>query len=444
MKQFIKTSIAFLLSSTIVFSGIQLELNHSYEKKNDLAISATSEVKNVIMMIPDGFSTSQATNYRLFKGKKKPIWDAHLVGMIKTHSANNWVTDSAAAATAMATGQKTNNGMIGMKPNGEHVESILKIAKNAGKATGLVATANITHATPAAYAAHVESRKDEIEIAQQMLESADVLLGGGKEFFLPKSEGGQQRNHHLIREAIKNGYEILSTKAHLQNISSPKILGLFSSQAMAPAFQRSHSKEPSLKDMTKAAIRTLNQDKKGFFLMVEGSQIDWAGHANDAAWLMKETEAFEEAVNEAIKFAKKDKNTLVVIVGDHDTGGMSVGGYDVYKANPSILKNVKATGNFIATQIKDDRSNAANIMLEYADLILTKDELKQIEATDDVSRAINQIVSKRAFIGWTTTQHTGGDVPIFAFGPQSERFNGLHDNTDIPKEIAKAMKLRFD
>ncbi|MBW8349755.1 alkaline phosphatase [Bacillus sp. IITD106] len=390
-------------------------------------------IKNVIFMIPDGFSTSYATNYRLYKGEES-VMDSMLVGMHRTYSANSPVTDSAAAATAMATGFKTNNGMIGVSPDGKKLKTILEAAKEAGKGTGLVATSTITYATPAAFGAHVSSRKDESEIAVQYLTNeVDVLLGGGRKYFAT-----------LLDRAKKKNYEIVMNKKELSNVKmAKKLLGLFAKEGMVPELDRHFTNEPSLEEMTKAALRVLHQNRKGFFLMVEGSQIDWAGHDNDAAWAMKDIEAFEKAVAVAVDFAKKDKNTLVVIAGDHDNGGMSVGAFDKYDAKLDVLRNVKSSGRFMEMQLDINRSNAKEIMKKHAGITITKEEVNKIQQADKPVKVINRIVSERALVGWTTSQHTGVDIPVYAFGPGAQLFRGLHDNTEFPKMMAKVMEVKL-
>ncbi|MDV2883882.1 alkaline phosphatase [Alkalihalophilus pseudofirmus] len=407
---------------------------------------SNAKVENVIFMIPDGYSASYATNYRIYKGEDT-VLDSMLVGMMKTNSADNWVTDSAAAGTAMATGSKTNNGMVSVSPEGEILETVLEAASDAGKSTGLVATSTITHATPAVFGSHVESRGSEADIALQLINDVDVMLGGGKSNFLPKEENGNQAERNLVEEAKSNGYQFVETKEELlaMNGKQNKVLGLFADGGMAPELDRDHTEEPSLADMTTAALHSLSNNKKGFFLMVEGSQIDWAGHAHDAAWAMKDSEAFEMAVEEALEFAKKDGKTLVVVAGDHDTGGMSVGGYDEYLSKVDILRNVEATGDFMARELNEDRSNARDIVSQYANIELTEDEEARIQsaAVNQTAMTINQIISERAYVGWTSKAHTGVDVPLYAYGPQSDLFNGLLDNTDLPNRIAEAMKLEF-
>ncbi|USK33190.1 alkaline phosphatase [Bacillus sp. F19] len=411
------------LATTLSTPTAEAENNHNNGK-----------VKNVIFMVPDGFSASYATNYRWFKGEES-IMDSMLVGMHRTYSANSEVTDSAAAGTAMATGVKTNNGMISTSPDGKELKTILEASEEAGKASGLVATSTITHATPAVFASHVASRVNEADIAPQLLENeVDVILGGGKKYF-PDS---------LLNEAKEEGYKFVDDSKKLANAGkTDKLIGLFAEEGMAPELDRDEMNQPSLAEMTEKSLDVLKKDKDGFFLMVEGSQIDWAGHDQDAAWAMKDSEAFEDALAEVLEFAKKDKNTLVVVAGDHDTGGMSVGGYSKGDAKLEVLRNVTATGDFMVSKLNADRSNAKEVVKQYANIDLTDAENQKIKAASMPDIAINEVISERALVGWSSTNHTGTDVPLYAFGPGSNLFGGLHNNTDLPQLMAKAMNVKF-
>ncbi len=435
MYNFKKSSIVFFCLLMIV---LPIDLQVVEAEEQDV-------VENVILMIPDGFSTSYVTSYRIFKGEEL-VFDPFLIGMMKTNSANSWVTDSAAAATAMSTGVKTNNKMIGVTPDGQILKTILEGAKESGRSTGLVTTVSITDATPAAFGAHVISRKDQTEIAKQLITKVDVLLGGGKCHFLSKtSHNDEQAN--TLEVAKASGYYYLETRDQLLNLSGSeeKVLGLFAEAELTPVIDKRTKEQPSLEEMTTAAIQSLHTNDKGFFLMIEGGQIDRAGHVHDPVWAMNETKAFEEAVEKVLDFAKENGKTLVVIAGDHDTGGMSVSGYDEYVANVELLKEAKATGNYIASKLNYKRRNAANIIKEYTGIKLTKKEAKQIKKAKkkEVAIAINHMISKRAYIGWTTHVHSGTNVPIYAFGPRSNLFSGNLDNTDIPKKIAEVMGVQI-
>lgn len=438
------------LSTGLVLSGVGLSTVDAAKKDADEAKqNKNKKVENVIYMIPDGFGANHAANYRIFKGEEA-VWDAHIKGMYTTFSANADITDSAAAGTAMAAGIKTNNGVIGFDPEGNKVKTILEASEEAGKSSGLVATSTITHATPASFASHVEHRSNETEIARQYIQESgvDVILGGGKNNFLPSSKGGKQAELNLIDEAQQKGFEFVETREQLQQVKKvnvekgEKLLGLFAGEALAPEFDRVDTEEPSLAEMTEKAIDTLNQDKDGFFLMVEGSQIDWAGESNDAAYAMHETKAFEEAVQEAIEFAKEDGNTLVVVAGDHETGGISVGSSSSSNTTADVLKNVTATGEFMASQLNADRSNVKEVVLQYTGIELADAEVSNVQQAEDAKSAINKVISERAGIGWTRYGHTAAQVPVFAFGPKSDEFVGFHDNTDLPQIIKDAMKIK--
>ncbi|MFD1134577.1 alkaline phosphatase [Paenibacillus urinalis] len=392
------------------------------------------KVDNVIFMVPDGFSASYATNYRWYKGEETAL-DSILVGMHRTYSANSEITDSAAAGTAFATGVKTNNGMISTSPDGKELKTILEAMEEKGKSSGLVATSTITHATPAVFASHVASRSDESAIAPQLIDNdVDVIMGGGKKYF-PDS---------LINEAKKDGYQYISSKGDLKRAErSDKLIGLFADSGMAPELDRETTNEPSLQEMTETALKVLNKDKDGFFLMVEGSQIDWAGHDHDAAWAMKDSEAFEKALESVLEFAKKDKNTLVVVAGDHDTGGMSVGGNGPGDVDLEVIRNVTATGDYMVTQLNSTRSNVKEVVKKYTTLELTDEEAQLIKSSEQPAITINEVVSARANIGWTSLNHTGVDVPLYAYGPGADLFIGLHENTDLPVLMAEALKIKF-
>lgn len=339
-----------------------------------------SEVKNVILLIGDGMGISEraAARIKAVGAKGKLYMDRMPVtGLITTYSADKLITDSAAAGTALATGYKTNNKMIGMSPKGRKLTSILEEAKGRGMATGLVVTDDITGATPAVFASHVSCRYEHAKIAPQLLANkVNILLGGGKRNFLPSSSPGSKRKdeRNLIDEAKDKGYLFVQTREELEKANSDYLLGLFQLGPLT-----TNPPEPSLAEMAGKAVSLLSRNKKGFFLMIEGSQIDWAGHDNDIDNNIKQTLLFDEAVKVAMDFALKDKHTLVIVTADHETGGLEIIGGSL----------------------------------------------------DGVSLEVS----------WATKGHTPPPVPLSAFGPQAEGFMGLHDNTDIPRIIAKALGI---
>lgn len=391
---------------------------------------------------------------RIFKGNALTMDGFTYNGTVSTYPndpAEKWVTDSAAAGTAIATGVKTYNAAISVDVNKKPVETILEIAQKKGKATGLVTTTRITHATPAVFAAHNADRNAENKIAVDILNhKVDVLLGGGKQHFIPKEQGGKREDdRNLITEAKKMGYTVVENKDEMLKVTEGKLLGFFKMSHLSYEMDRDPKREPSLADMTKKAIEILSKDKDGFFLMVEGGRIDHAAHTHDGAAVARDVLAFDEAVKIALDFAKDRKNTLVIVTADHETGGLSIGGYGQYNFKPEILKRQKnSIADVIASKLTPD--NIKQVFSQYLgiedltidEMILMLNAFKEKDKNPSaVANMCADIVSRRALLGWTSTAHTGTDVPIMAYGPYAEAFTGHIDNTDIFKLMMQAMGL---
>lgn len=296
------------------------------------ACFAATAPKNVILLIGDGMGVGPVAAARC----AGPGRDGRLAmdtmpytGFSITYSANALVTDSAAAGTAMATGVKTSNGTVSIDPSGKRLKTILEVAREMGKATGIVSTKFITDATPAVFVAHADSRAKNEDIAIQIIRSGvNLVLGGGQQYFVPKSKGGARADDRdLLNEARGLGYAVVDSAEAMSKSTSRRLIGLF-----APHVMTSDRPEPTIAEMTAKAISTLSANGKGFFMMSEGGKIDSAGHANDANGSVKETLMFDEAVRTALNFAKKDGHTLVVVTADHDTGGLVV--HEPNKDNP--------------------------------------------------------------------------------------------------------------
>lgn len=409
----------------------------------------SNKIKNVIVLIGDGMGPSYMTSYRYFKDNPKtksmdPIaFDPYLVGMQTTYPEDEHenIADSAATATAMSAGIKTYNNAIAVDNDHTEVKTILEEAKSIGKSTGLVATSEITHATPAAFGAHDVSRKNMNAIADDYYNELingkhkmDVLLGGGQKNFV-------RSDRNLVEEFKKDGYSYVTNRNELKKDRNTQVLGLFAPGGMDKMIDR-NTKTPSLSEMTESAIQRLSKNKKGFFLMVEGSQIDWAGHDNDIVAAMSEMEDFEKAFETAINFAKKDKNTLVVTTADHSTGGLSVGANGEYNFLPESLRAAKRTPDYMAAQIVAGKS-VEETLSSYIDFKLMPEEIQSVKSTaklksnDEIDNAIEAIFNARSFTGWTTDGHTGEEVPVYAYGPGKDKFAGLIDNTQLADEIFK-------
>ncbi|MEE3954832.1 alkaline phosphatase [Peribacillus frigoritolerans] len=413
------------------------------------------EIKNVIFLIGDGMGVSYTSAYRYLKDNpgtkvaERTEFDKYLVGQQMTYpedSAQN-ITDSASAATAMSAGVKTYNAAIAVDNDKSEVKTVLEAAKEKGKATGLVATSEITHATPASFGAHDENRKNMNSIADDYYNELikgkhkiDVLLGGGKSNFV-------RPDVNLAKAFEKDGYGYVTDKNQMLKDKNEQVLGLFASEGLPKMIDRP-SETPSLADMTSSAIQRLNKDKDGFFLMVEGSQVDWAGHDNDIVGAMSEMEDFEKAYKAAMEFAKKDKHTLVVATADHSTGGFSIGAKGIYNWYGEPIKAAKRTPDFMADAIVKG-ADVEKTLKQYINqnvVKLTDGEIKTVteaaksKNVTNVDNAIEAIFDNRTNTAWTTGGHTGEDVPVYAYGPYKERFAGQVDNTDQAKIIFELLK----
>jgi alkaline phosphatase len=411
-----------------------------------------TKIKNVIFMIGDGMGVSYTSAFRYLKDDPNTKlaegteFDKYLVGQQSTYAEDpeQNITDSASSATAMSSGIKTYNAAIGVDNDKSEVKTVLESAKEKGKSTGLVATSEITHATPASFGAHDEHRKNMNAIADDYYDElingehkVDVLLGGGTDLF-------DRTDRNLIQEFQKDGYSFASTKEALNSDKSEKILGLFAPRGLPKMIDRTED-IPSLEEMTKSAIERLNKDQDGFFLMVEGSQIDWAGHDNDIVGAMSEMEDYEKAFKAAIEFAKKDKHTLVIATADHSTGGYSIGADGIYNWFPEPIKAAKRTPDFMAELIANG-ADVEETLNEYIDFELTPEEVNSVKEASasnkvlDIDNAIEEIFNERSHTGWTTGGHTGEDVNVYAFGPSREALAGKIENTDLAKHVFSVLQ----
>tara|TARA_B100000900_G_scaffold197102_1_gene166808 strand:+ start:383 stop:1462 length:1080 start_codon:yes stop_codon:yes gene_type:complete len=335
--------------------------------------------KNVIFLISDGAGLSQISSAYYFKDSSVHYSRFKQIGLIQTHSSDCYITDSAACGTAFATGKKTYNGAIGVLDDSTRVENLVEIASAKGVKSGIVSTSSITHATPASFYAHVVSRNQENEIAKQLLESdVDFFAGGGTDFFIQRVER-------------QNLFDILASKGFTLNIkeldafktikNKNKLAYLLADKSMPKMLD---GRGAFLKNATLLGIEFLNQKDQPFFMMSEGSQVDWGGHANDAKYLISELIDFDETIGAVLDFAEKDGETLVIVTSDHETGGFTLSGKKYTDVNGKIHNDYR---------------------------------------TIDPS--------------FSTEGHSATLIPVFAYGPGSEEFKGIYDNTDIFYKILK-------
>ena len=428
--------------------------------------------KNVILLMTDGTSSAHLTLARWYKGAPLALDDI-LVGGLRTYSAESLITDSAPAATAFATGHKTNTKFLGILPEKttmpgvpaiapadqfKPTATVLEGARLMGKSVGLVATSQIQHASPAAFSAHTPFRDRYPLIAQQQVYgNIDVVFGGGLQYLLPKEHGGVRTDGQDLTEVLKaNGVSLLRNRDELLAFNGRRGWGLFAPDALAYEFDRKDfaPTEPSLAEMTRAAIGALSKNEKGFFLFVEASKVDWAAHDNDPTGVVSDLLAYDEAVRVALDFARRDGQTLVMAFADHGTGGMAIGRKEIYKIYDKLpfehvlgpLKQVAYTGEGLGRLIGDNRSEfniRVQMMQNYALNDLTEEEVTAIQKAKmkrGLSHVIGPMLSKRAGIGWIYTGHTGEDLFLYAFGPNKP--TGLIQNTDIARITAQS--LGFD
>ncbi|AUC85492.1 alkaline phosphatase [Polaribacter sp. ALD11] len=329
--------------------------------------------KNIILLIGDGMGVGQIYGGLTANKGKLNLERIQFVGFHKNQATDNFVTDSAAGATSFATGEKTYNGAIGVDSIQNNLLTILEIAEKKGLATGLLATCSITHATPASFIAHQPSRKMDEEIAVDFLKTdIDLFIGGGRKYFSNRKDG-----RNLIKELEIQNYQIANSIDEVEKISKGKLAAFLAEEQQLKV---SEGRGEELLRSTKVALNILNQNEKGFFVMIEGSQIDWGGHANDTEYVINEMLDFDKVIGEAIDFAEKDGNTLVIITADHETGGMAI-----------------TNGNMKTGEVE---------------------------------------------VKFVTKGHTGVMIPVFAYGPGAKNFSGIYNNYDIFNKMLKAYSFQ--
>ena len=321
------------------------------------------------MMIGDGMGISQISSSMYSSNNYTPLERSEFVGLIKTHSLDDLVTDSAASGTALSSGVKTYNGVLGLDQNYNPVKTILEICRDEGYMTAIIVTSTIVHATPAAYYSKSKSRYEYQKIADELLKSnVNFFVGGGEKYFNNRDD---KRN---LMEEMRN-YSFVNNLEDYRNINS-KNIGFFT--AYDDPIQKNFGREPSLYDIIEATIQKLKNFDNPFFILVEGSQIDWAEHDNDPEYLLSEMLEFDEAIDISYKYAEESKNTLVVVTADHETGGAAI-----------------VSGNLEESVVK---------------------------------------------INYSSEDHTSEMVPVFSIGPYSENFKGVYDNTEIFNKLFEIVK----
>jgi len=436
-------------------------------------LTAAPQARNVILMIPDGCDLSLVTLARWYSGRPLAL-DALLCGGVKTSADNSIITESAAAATAYATGYKTSCGFLGMGPGpGRRLRvapvtpdsleyrplaTLLEAARLQGKSTGLVVTCIFPHATLAGFAAHVPDRGDYDEIAKQMVyQRIDVVFGGGRGWLEPKPRGGLREDSLDLKKVLsRRGCRFVRSSAEMAAVHAVPVWGLFAEKDMRPDADRSVQAptEPSLAAMTAKAIALLSANPEGFFLMVEGSQVDWGDHSNDPFYAVTDFLAFDSAVRVAIDFAARDSHTLVISCPDHNCGGLSIGSgtspvvYDSTSLSDLLdpLRRMKLTSTGVIRELGSDSTpeNIRERVRRWWGVTLADSELAEVGRLRgqgmELDHALSEVFSRHhTLLGWTSHGHTGEDVPLWAYGPGHP--SGLLDNTEVARAASAAAGL---
>ena len=485
-KKWLMPCAALAVMVAILVALAMPQTNAVADAANDQAYYG-KKAKYVFYFIGDGMALSQINSTEIFKGTQNgngPMGRQPMnftafshQGVQRTQSADTFITESAAAGTALATGNKTNNDILGMDPTKSvKFKTMAEMAKEKGMKVGIVSSVSLDHATPGAFYAHQPTRKNYYEIGQEMINSNfDYFAGGG----LLAPTGKKKDQPNLLDIAKQKGYQVALSIEEIQKIGrgSGKTIAIAPNLAAeeAMSYEIDRGEKVSLAEFTRKGIEVLD-NQNGFFMMVEGGKVDWACHANDAATTVKDVMAFEEAIAEALKFyAKHPDETLIVVTGDHETGGMTIGFAGTgYKTFFSKLGGQTLSYEEFDKQIKTyrDQVGASNANLDdwlpalanqfgmneltayeknrlAQALAFSMIDPKKRPADEETTLAygpyepfsvtVTHLLNQRAGIGWTTYAHTGVAVPVYAQGTGSGVFDGYYDNTDVAKKMMSIM-----
>ena len=440
-----------------------------------MAAMAGKQPKYVFYFIGDGMGPSHVIGTELYLGEKAGVigrphklrfTQFPVTSFVTTFSASNGVTDSAASGTALATGEKTNNGCIGVTPDGTPVYSVAHYAKEAGYAVGISTTVCINHATPGAFYAHQKSRSHYPQIAKEMLTAGYDFYAGGDPVCSDEERAALYAQAQSEGYAIARGYDDYRSKRQ----ASRMMLYQKEVATEIPYTIDRSSNDLTLAQITEAGIDFLmGKKKKGFFMMVEGGKIDYASHDNDAATMMHEVLDFDAAIAVALDFYNKHKDeTLIIVTADHETGGLVLGYNGSYTLNLKALagqhtsedelgntliaaagkgpftwdeaKRILTNEMGLWSSAKIDEKQSARLKELFDSAAAATDKEQRDSKLRSLANLAKHYVSYAAAISWASGNHSGTFVPLFAIGKGAELFGGVIDNTDIPKLIKKAAR----
>ncbi|RUO26417.1 alkaline phosphatase [Aliidiomarina minuta] len=447
-----------------MFRSIFISLTLITSMAFSVSAKAEEAPRNLIMVIGDGMGFPYLSAYRYFKDGRgmtdqadmeHTIFDRYLVGAASTYPADGTlVTDSAASGTALATGYKTYNGAIGVDADEQPLKNMMEYANERGFLTGTIATTRVTHATPASFFAHVPQRRMEAEIADQYATrnedgswKFDLMLGSGRQFFVREGDEENEAVDHL--EYFRNhGMRVVSSYEDLQTQQRLPLIGLFHDRD----FPYVIDDEKRLKMMVEESLRLLENADQPYVIMIEAAMIDWCGHGNDIGCAMHEMAELDQLLEFLIPYVEEQGDTALVVTADHSTGGLTLGADGEYQFRASEINKIGRSLRLMATELKDmpgiDWDDYIEAHLPFPLSTEQQSELKRVasyegdnhrEAINDVLR---DIVGYHTRAGWTTSGHTGEDVPVIAAGPWAEHFRGTQDQTDIARQFIEWIKVQ--
>jgi alkaline phosphatase len=434
--------------------------------------------KNIIILFADGVAPVQWDfgRYSSKTLRQQPfattdvVFREGVLGLLSTSPHGPYVTDSAAAASAMSTGHKVVNGAVSITPDGKSARTAMQAAKAAGKRIGMVTTATVYDATPAAFSINAKSRRDSQVLVDLFLAlEPDVLLGGGAEYFLPVGmPGGKRKDGKDVIAAFRaKGHQVARNTVELKAATGARLLGLFSDGDLDFEVDRDPAREPSTAEMAAAALKALSQQSpNGFVLLVENENTDTASHANDAASLMRALWALDDAVKVALEFQRRHPDTLVIVTGDHETGGFSptyalkdlstLSSKNRFYAGDEQLRMLeRITMSFGMVKEKLGRKPSGEVLdkllaehfpgfrldADLRELVLGQKALERNHAYVP-QNALGRMVARQTGYYWGTGGHTPEPVAVGAIGPGAELFRGYQDNTDFGKHLHRLIRGR--
>ena len=400
--------------------------------------SLAQDVKSVILLVGTGLGSVQLDLTRNYAGGTLNIDKLPEQGRLKTGSANSPVPDAAAAATALATGSRTNNGLLSMLPNGEKLQSVAQVMKNKGGKVGIVTTGLVTNPVCAAFYANSLNSTDEAALAEQALRSKiDLLVGGGRAAFRPVLFGGsRQDSRDLLLSAQIDGYTVAQTWKAMEKAEGPKLLGLPVNGVFSYEIDRGKEGEQSLADLTKKALAQFDSER--FFLLVSGSRIGDACLQNDPAAMVLEILAFDQAVGVALEYAMRRPDVLVVVTSTYEAGGLLAATADI-----EYLKKINKSVEQMNRELAWDLSNLWDLLSFHAGFQELTIEEAQLLSTIESSNApyiLSTLLNNRAGLLWTSQGPTGSSVPVFAAGPAAEIIVQQQDQAGLGKALKQVIQ----